>query len=439
MKPIRLDYSGRINGENGFADGAHKGFRMSYRFNKVVAGSILHWKSREYFYQIFMYSLETERRLIYSYCYQDEENWAQFCPEKCVMEWQQEDYVFKEDGYFRLLVGKVDGSPIEGPLKEEELFSMEWVEEPPYVWPTYFREECEKTVETVRKIQDEKSLSLMVLTDSHYVINGTWQDTAMNVQKTAEKITLDGVIHLGDLTDGMTPEAITKEYSGIIMDDLAKTGRPVYLCLGNHDSNYFKGNPERMSEEECSRWYLKQNESYYYVDLPEKRVRMYFLFSFDQSEQIRYGFPAKEVAWVKETLETVPEGFKVLIFSHVPPLPQIHYWSDAIRNGEELIKVLTDWHLAHENGVLAFVHGHNHAEQIYTECAFPIVSLGCNKLEDFKDKKPEGSYTCDRLRNTVTQDLWDVMVVHPEEGTVDFVRFGAGEDRHIGQNRQNIQ
>lgn len=433
MKKIVLDYSGRINGENGFADSADKSCRMTYHFNKVMAGSILHWKSQEYSYQIFMYSLETDPRLIYTYCYQQEENWALYCPEKSVMEWQQKDYVFKEDLFFRLLVGKADGGSIDDIPDEDELFVMEWVEEPEYVWPEYFRAECERTAESVRKYQNEEALTLMVLSDSHYVINGTWQDTAMNIKKTAEKIMPDGVVHLGDLTDGMTPEAVTKEYSAIIMEDLGKTGKPVYLCLGNHDSNYFKGNPERMSEEECSRWYLKRNEPYYYVDLNEKRVRMYFLFSFDQNESIRYGFPEKEVVWVKETLETVPYGFKVLVFSHVPPLPQIHFWSDAIRNGEEMIQVLTEWHLAHENGVLAFVHGHNHAEQIYTECVFPIVLLGCNKLEDFKDKKPEGSYTCDRRRNTVTQDLWDVMIVHPARGDIDFIRFGAGEDRHIGQ------
>ena len=36
----------------------------------------------------------------------------------------------------------------------------------------------------------------------------------------------------------------------------------------------------------------------------------------------------------------------------------------------------------------------------------------------------------DRLE-TVSQDLWDVMVINPEENQIDFIRFGAGEDKHI--------
>lgn len=81
--------------------------------------------------------------------------------------------------------------------------------------------------------------------------------------------------------------------------------------------------------------------------------------------------------------------------------------------------------------VLALIHGHNHAEQVYTKRLFPIVSIGCNKLEDFKDKKPEGSHTFDRKKNTVTQDLWDVMIVSGKKDKIDFIRYGAGEDRTV--------
>ena len=80
---------------------------------------------------------------------------------------------------------------------------------------------------------------------------------------------------------------------------------------------------------------------------------------------------------------------------------------------------------------MAYVCGHNHADQIFYEKRFPIVALGCNKCEYFKDKKPEGSCTYERRVGTVSQDLWDVMVVNPEENRIDFVRFGAGEDKII--------
>ena len=36
-----------------------------------------------------------------------------------------------------------------------------------------------------------------------------------------------------------------------------------------------------------------------------------------------------------------------------------------------------------------------------------------------------------RKLKDVTQDLWDVLIITPGEGRLDFVRFGAGEDRTV--------
>lgn len=428
---IRLDLGWTINRETGFAERAGKDSCATYHFYKATAGSMIRCKNRAYEYQLFAYTLETEERLIYSYCYQEEENWATYCPQKSVLEWTRGEYHFEEDCYFRLLVRKCDGTEFGVIPREEHLFALDMVPQPNYVWQPYFQEESRLTAEKVNAKKTQDAFTLMVVTDSHYVVNGTWEDTAYNLKKTAEQIYPDAVVHLGDLTDGMTPAAVTKEYSAKVLGDLKDIGAPVYVCLGNHDANYFKQNPEEISEKECSRWYLDREEPYYYVDVAEKQLRMFFLFSFDHHEQIRYGFPERELVWLKEALETTPEGYRILVFSHVPPLPEIHFWSDAIRNGEELLEILEEYHRAHNDCVLAYVHGHNHADQIYTKRAFPIVSLGCNKLEDFKDRKPEGAVTYDRRRGTVSQDLWDVMIVNPREKTIDFVRFGAGEDKTV--------
>ena len=373
------------------------------------------WKNPEYEYQLFSYALRTGDWLIYTYSYQQEENWSTYIVEDSIIEWSQRTYDFKAPCCFRLCVRKCNGKPLEAVPSWRELFDFEPGISEEHIWQEYFQEESRKTVETVRKLKTTDSFSMMLLTDSHYVNYGTWEDTAYNLKKTAEQVYPDMVVHLGDLTDGMLPEKVTKEYSSRIMRELNAIGVPVYICLGNHDSNYFKNNLEEMTEKECSEWYLNREKPYYYVDVPERKLRMLFLFSFDQHEVIRYGFPKEEIEWVRKILEELTEGWQVLVFSHVPPLPEIHFWSDKIRNGEEMMKVLEEYHNAHNGAVLAYIHGHNHAEQIYTERAFPIISIGCNKLEDFKDKKPEGSYTCDRKRDTVTHDLWDILVLNQEE------------------------
>ncbi len=430
-KEIIFDVVGQINPETGFVEKIQNNCVATYHLYKATAGSILYEKQCEYEYQLYVYSLDTQKHWIYSYCYQEEENWATYSPQLSVLYWMQGDYKFKEDCYFRICIRKIDGTQIDINAIKDDIFSLDKISEEKYKWLNCFQRESNATVDTVRKLKTQETYTMLVLTDSHYVVNGTWQDTAYNLKKTAEQIYPDAIIHLGDITDGMTPETITKEYSAKVLDDLKSLKIPVYMCLGNHDSNYFKNNPEEMTVEECSRWYLNNKEPYYYVDVPQHQLRMFFLFSFNQHEEIRYGFPMEEIQWLKESLWKTPDGYHILVFSHVPPLPQIHFWSDEIRNGEELLSVLEEYHKVQGKCVLAYIHGHNHADQIYTEREFPIISIGCNKLEDFKDKKPDGSITYDREWQKVTQDLWDVLVVNFEEKRMDFVRFGAGEDRHI--------
>ena len=242
-----------------------------------------------------------------------------------------------------------------------------------------------------------------------------------------------------EMNDSMGFNALTEEYVHHVTSGLESMGTPVYLVQGNHDSNYFSGNPEVMDEDEQFNLYqsglpadvARDGKSFwYYVDRPDLKLRILFLTSFDHREKVRYGFPEKELEWVERTLAVTPDGYSVLVFAHVPPLPAIHYWSDEIRNGEELINIMES-HNRSGHRIMAYVHGHNHADQIYGKRDFPIISLGCNKCEYFVDKKPEGAVAYERKPGTVSQDLWDVMVINPEEDKIDFIRFGAGEDKHI--------
>ena len=66
-----------------------------------------------------------------------------------------------------------------------------------------------------------------------------------------------------------------------------------------------------------------------------------------------------------------------------------------------------------------------------SDLSFPVISIGCAKIEDEQVKKAAGSTTYHRKLNDVTQELWDVLVVNAKTGKLDFVRFGAGEDRKI--------
>lgn len=377
------------------------------------------------------------------------------------------------------------------------------------------RRETESTASTVCGRQAKDSLNFLLMTDSHYTVNGTWEDTLYDLHLTIDAlkdrgISLDGFLHLGDATDGLVQAEITRDYVKAIQEDIRNLGLPLYYVLGNHDSNYFRNNPERFSEEEMRELYLSEcgkskygngfadlviektedaslaeseevasdkayerkqvqypvvecgiagassienewqeaHKTYYYQDFTGNHLRMIFLDSFNPNEKVRYGFHEEELDWLEDVLRQTPLEWYVLVLSHVPPTPRLHYWSKEIRGSDRLLQILRNFQRRSKKGavgtvcesrakvvsygkLLGFIHGHNHADQIDYEEGFPIISIGCNKCEYFEEKKPAGAIAYQRVLGTISQDLWDVLVISTENETMDFVRFGAGEDRHI--------
>ena len=321
----------------------------------------------------------------------------------------------------------------------------------------YFADEVNKTIEKITEFQKKKNpkmdsvndhmretvcntdsiLSLCLLSDSHYTEEGNWQDTAENIKEVLGCVPMNGIVHLGDFTDGIEKKEKTIGYVKRMLDDLKKNQCPVYITLGNHDANFLKGNPERLSlEEQLELFGLGQ--AYYIKDFAEQKLRCLFLQSYDTEVPVRYGFSDEELEWVKWVLEETPEYYKVLVFAHAAPLPHLDYWSRLIRNGKELVQILEDYNTKENQQILAYIHGHTHAEHIYYGCSFPIISIGCNKCERLPDKRiPKGAYVFDRECGTVSQDLWDVLLVDVNEQQVKFVRFGAGEDRIVDCHKRN--
>ena len=420
-------------------------------------GDILHLLDKGYEYAVTTYAPDVEEKYIYTYDYQPEESWTIYRHDFLENQFTQEDYLFSEKVYFRVVLRRKEdgekGVTVENPLKtpQEKSFIdlskiLQWratTQDKP-CRKIIFDAEIQETVQTVCDKQSDGTLNFIILSDSHYTVNGTWDDTADNLHRVAEAleangVKLDGVVHLGDATDGLLSAELTRLYVMETQADIHALGYPFYYVLGNHDSNYFRGNPERFTIEEMRDLYLPGHEHLYYdTVLPEHpaekqdstHLRMIFLDSFDPGEQVRYGFHDEELDWLEDLLSQTPPDWKVLVFSHVPPTARLHFWSDVIRGSRRLLRILHNYQ-SRTGGLLGFIHGHNHADQIDYEEGFPIISIGCNKCEYFTDKKPKGAIAYKRQLHTVTQDLWDVCVVSPKTGTVDLIRFGAGEDRQI--------
>lgn len=107
------------------------------------------------------------------------------------------------------------------------------------------------------------------------------------------------------------------------------------------------------------------------------------------------------------------------------------YWSFYVRNGEKLLDILEEYNRQEMYQIAGFFYGHTHSDYVFEECSFPIISTGCAKLEYMLEKKPEGAITHYRESDTISQELWDSLLIDFEEQKIKMVRFGTGSDREV--------
>lgn len=432
----------------GSGEGSMKARELIY----VTKGTKLILKDKAYRYTYAFFVLERPKVYLYTYVYEEEECWCSYCEEYSSKTFHSENMEFSErnlpssgEGYIRLTVMGENGelqeitdTVLEVRSTHTEAEMLEKTEKS-FLLRADVQAEIAETVSKIQEKRTQGSLVFTILSDTHYVLNGNWETCAASIEAVNRQVKPDGIIHLGDLTDGILDKTVCRNYSRKVLDRIFNWELPFYMTIGNHDVNYFKRNPDILSEEEQYDYYLRDTVSgeltegqlWYHVDFPEQKLRFLFLHSYDNTEALRYGFPQAELEWVRMQLEQLPEGYQVILFSHDAPLARLDYWSKEIRNGEAMVGLLDTWNRAHGYRIMAFIHGHTHADYIYEKRTFPIISVGCAKIEYFEDKKPDGAVTPVRIEGEVSQELWDTMIVDTRERRLEFVRFGAGNDRSV--------
>ena len=393
---------------------------------RLPAGSSLYPTDKTLEYRCFYYSPEIDDKLIYTYSYSPEANWTTYILDESEEAMTSGCRTVAADRFVRIEVREKD---IGEDSTFESIFSIE-IDKTQDNAPDWLIEEAEKTCARAEARYREGDAVFLLLTDPHYSTGCTWNDTVLSLKTVADKLEPEGLICLGDLTDGMLS---LKHTTGIIedlLDDLRCVCSPLYKCLGNHDLNYFKGNPERMPRHMGAKLILGEEQPWYFKDITDKKLRMIFLDTFDPDRRERYGFDEKETIWLKKVLKKTPKGYNVLVFSHITPLPENHVWSTDIFNSSKIMHTLEEFNKKKTNSVIGWIYGHNHADQVITYRDYPLISIGCSKLEAFSEHKPEDALTYTREKGTRTQELWDILMIH-NNGSIDLIRYGAGQDRHI--------
>lgn len=399
-------------------------------------GSYIKTTYDKYRVSVYTYSGEIKKDLIYTYKYALNSDYILY---SFIQKYKENRIqIIPQDCYFRLVVSRQDDEK----FTKNEIdnlhniieFYGEFNIDNNHKMKSYFKKEISDTVETIYKNTQFKSLVLGLLTDTHVTIGGTWEETAKNIKSVHERVQFDGVIHLGDVTDGRTIGKVTRELTNKCLTDLHNLNVPLLFTLGNHDTNY-QHSSGRFTEKEIYSYFFRRNEKdviregnklYYYKDWKNFNIRTIVLNSYLNS----YGIDIKQVEWFKKTLEETPKGYHVMVLTHVPPIKET---GKEITNGRRVIKILDQYNQIEGNAVIGYFHGHLHIDQVYRGYSFPIINIGCAKTEAYKKlgKLPKGATQEYRQLNTKTQDLWETMIVTPSERRLVLVRFGAGKDRII--------
>lgn len=415
------------------------GVTVNFEPMGVWAGEQLVPLEPELEYQVAVYSATPDPQYIYTYSYPPEANLTKFCPDKSFFKWKTGPHSFSEPAYVRIILRaevSKEGAVLSDYFrwernteKDKPLCSRS--DEETDSLPDWIEEEADRVAKRVQHCRRASDLVFFLLTDIHYTTGCNWPWTVASLSAAKQRIKADGIIQLGDITDGLLPTMWTERYAGRVLAGIKAQGLPLYGCLGNHDRNFFRGNSQGLSLRVCTQMCLGRDDPDYCIDYPEQRLRMIFLDSFDPQRKDRYGFSEDTVRRFDSMLEQAPEEFRILVFSHVPPLAKLHVWSDSILRSGEMLGLLQRFRTKRGGTVLGWIHGHNHADQIDTSEGFPIVSVGCSKLEAFPEHKPAGSVTRMRRLGEPSQELWDVLVVHAYSRDFDLIRYGAGIDRYV--------
>ncbi|MDR0424228.1 MAG: metallophosphoesterase [Clostridiales Family XIII bacterium] len=425
-----------IKASSGLEELGHAGRMSTVFFYEAAPGDRLTLLDSAYLFNVATYAPAVDIKYIYTYAYQPDESWTSYNGDLSGDTYTRGPYVFSERVYFRVCLKRADGADFGAGDDMGSILGFDSALRRGRVAPGWIDSEAEAVAGRVRAAMEEGSKVFGLLADTHMTVNGTWDDTADALRRVSGRVAFDGIIHLGDLTDGMVTAEATRAYAGRMIDDLRGMGAPLYVAVGNHDTNYFGGNAEPFSEDELCSVYLGHSDAYtarapgkpyYYADIGG--LRLIVLDSYDREDEIRYGFSDGCAEWLEAVLASTPHDIPMLVLSHITPLAPLQFWASSIRNGDRVFGLIEGHSRVHGN-VLGYINGHNHADQVYSGASFPIVSVGCAKLEYFEGKKPAGSTAPARKPGDRTQELWDVLVVSPG-GRLDFIRYGAGSDRRV--------
>lgn len=315
-----------------------------------------------------------------------------------------------------------------------------------------YEQACKDIIHKLNSCGD--NFCFAVVADSH--LDNSVPETCDNIRKVSEAAPLSCVLHLGDIMcDGFPRKTLNRLMKKEIemFCDCAPSGH-FLPTRGNHDGfkDYIRGaSAVRLDAD----WYeatkyietlpkvsRPEGKPYFYVDYPEKKIRLIALNSFfydevteDTAKGAHNGYDDEQLDWFRNDALSLNEEWTVIAFTHDSPIKKFDESfaeNNPIYNGNAMMDAIKSGMKKNGFRFAAWLVGHYHGDLEYCADGINIVLVASETayVPTLWDM-PEGGYYPDRALGTETEDLWDAVCVDTETRVLRFFRFGAGKDRVI--------
>lgn len=313
---------------------------------------------------------------------------------------------------------------------------------------TNFVSEEDAFFNKVKLLSNKNMLQFFAHSDSHYSdYNSYVFNHARVYAKICESMGFAFQVHLGDVFDN------TKNRDSDLMR-LSKmcslwqnSNTPFMYVQGNHETFYGDlTKDEIFGAASVFNKYIKIHQKtddetsslYFYFDNDNAKIRCFCLDSCIPS----CGYSDKEVEWIKESIESLPSGYGVVMFCHIPFIREALWKNHANVPNDSFIREYLKGKVDAGLNLIAVIHGHMHWDNVVysNDLKCPFISVASDKFDSLnKDDVPEGSnpYVPSRSANTFKQYLADSFNIDKDSDKVIAIRFGAGKDRYI--HRSTLQ
>lgn len=318
------------------------------------------------------------------------------------------------------------------------------------------------------------------ITDNHHQLSSYAPNSLAHyayIAAASRRAPLQAIIAGGDNTNGWytkTQKLTETCQATATLFNRVKAGTDVFFEMGNHDNGIGQNGNDTpdttLSDAELKAFYQthslvygenRDNGSLYgFKDYPDKKVRLIWLNSFDLPYTLnvdgtfKYDFlqqsayQNQQLNWLATTALTLPDKtWQTMIFTHCPLPGTFEVAAGQIKlsqlNSDVLISVLNafqngttfkvddtarelpvslncDFTAQGKGTIIGLISGHIHADG-------QMIYEGINCIETAGSLCYSGDAS--RVKNTETEDCWDIFSVDTAARKIHAYRFGFGADR----------